>query len=56
MEAIEAMQNHNEKQDSQPNVVLPQSEGPASQPKPSPEPPLVSQSEKQVMNAVADDY
>ncbi|KAJ5651588.1 uncharacterized protein N7484_005311 [Penicillium longicatenatum] len=40
MENIKSMQDHNKEQDSQPNGVLPQSEGTASQPKPSPEPPL----------------
>jgi hypothetical protein len=55
MEATEPMQDQNMAQDSQPNGVPPQSEENTSQPKPSPEPPLVSPSEKQAMNAVADD-
>lgn len=56
MEATEPMQEHNKEQDSQPSEVLPHSEGVVSQLNSSPERPLVSQSEKQVMNAVADYY
>lgn len=54
MEAPEPMQDHNKEQDSQPSEVLPQSVGVVPQPNPSPEPPLVSPLEKQVMNGMAD--
>jgi len=50
------MQEHNKEQESQPSEMLPQSEGVVPQSNPSPEPPLVSQLEKQVMNDVADYY
>ena len=50
------MQEHNKEQESQPSEMLPQSEGVVPQYNPSPEPPLVSQLEKQVMNDVADYY
>lgn len=56
MEATESMQDQNKEQDSQPSEVLPQSEGVVPQLNPSPEPPLVSQLENQVMSAVADYY
>jgi len=56
MEATKPMQEHNKEQDSQPSEMLPQSEGVVPQSNPSPEPPLVSQLEKQVMNDVADYY